>query len=142
MSETKTKLIKVSVVSPEGEVFSGEAISLVIRGADGELGICYGHTQLLTSLPPGALRIKLEKEEKILYVEGGMLEVQPNQAIILADTVERPMDVNEEAAKEAKRKAQELLNNSKGDKVTFDQAQLQLAEAEARLRVLELMRKA
>ncbi|MCF6768054.1 F0F1 ATP synthase subunit epsilon [Thiotrichales bacterium 19S11-10] len=142
MSEQSVKSIKVSVVSPEGEVYSDNAISVIARGAEGELGIQYGHTQLLTSLPPGALRIQLENnDEKVLYVEGGMLEVQPTQVIILADTVERPMDVNEQAAKEAKDKAQTLLAKSKNDKISFERAQRELAEAEARLRVLDLMRK-
>lgn len=142
MSEEKVKTIKVSVVSPEGEVFSGKALSVVVKGAEGELGIHHGHTQLLTSLPPGALRIHLENhDEKILFVEGGILEVQPAQVIILADTVERPMDVNEQAAKEAKERAQLLLAKSKNDKISFEKAQLELAEAEARLRVLDLMRK-
>ncbi|MCF6775659.1 F0F1 ATP synthase subunit epsilon [Thiotrichales bacterium 19X7-9] len=142
MSDEKQKTIAVSVVSPEGEVFSGKALSVVAKGADGELGVQYGHTQLLTSLPPGALRIQLENnDEKILFVEGGMLEVQPNQVIILADTVERPMDVNEQAAKEAKERAKALLAKSKHDKIFFDKAQLELAEAEARLQVLALMRR-
>ncbi|MDC0535067.1 F0F1 ATP synthase subunit epsilon [Francisellaceae bacterium] len=135
------KKIQVDVVSAEGPIFSGEAVSISVRGGEGELGISYGHTQLLTSIPPGSMRIHLDNgKEELLFVAGGILEVQPGQVITLADVVERPQDINEAAAKEAKQRAEELLKDHSKDKVNLIQAQQQLIEADARLRVLSLMK--
>jgi F-type H+-transporting ATPase subunit epsilon len=134
-------LIKIDVISPEGMVYEGDATLIGLRGADGELGITPGHTQLLTSIKPGPLRIVLaEGEEEVLFVAGGILEVQPNRVIVLADIVERPRDVNELAAQEAKQKAEETLKDAKADKVSLSEAQNMLIEAEARLKVLSMLK--
>jgi F-type H+-transporting ATPase subunit epsilon len=135
------KLIKIYVISPEGAIYEGSAKLVVLRGAEGELGISAGHAQLLTSIAPGPLRMVLEDDkEDILFVAGGILEVQPDQIIVLADVVERPMDVNESAAQEAKQKAEALLKDASLDKISINEAQLMLAEAEARLKVLALLK--
>ncbi len=135
------KLIKINVVSPEGSVYAGDAKLVVLRGAEGELGISAGHTQLLTSVAPGPLRIVLaDDKEDILFVAGGILEVQPEQIIILADVAERGMDLNEAAAEETKQKAEKLLKDSSLDKVSVSEAQMMLIEAEARLRVLKMIK--
>jgi F-type H+-transporting ATPase subunit epsilon len=135
------KKIQVDVISAEGPVFSGEAVSISLRGSDGELGISYGHTQLLTSIPPGTMRIRLDNDkEELLFVAGGILEVQPGQVITLADVVERPQDINEIAAQEAKQRAEELLKDHSKDALDLLEAQKILIESEARLKVLELMK--
>lgn len=138
--EKSAKTMKVSVVSPESEMYSGEASMVFIRGALGELGIAPGHLQLLTTIKPGPLRlIHADQKEELLYVSGGFLEVQPHCVTILADTLERPQDVNESAALEAKKAAEDLLSGKETD---LDRAQVQqeLMEALAKLEVLELMR--
>lgn len=137
----KKNLIKIDVISPEGMIYEGEAKMITLRGADGELGITPGHTQLLTSIKPGPLRVSLsEVDEEILFVAGGILEVQPDRVIVLADIVERPRDVNELAAKEAQEKAQQILKDTKVDKVSLSEAQNMLIEAEARLKVLSMLK--
>lgn len=135
------KQIKVDVVSPEGEMYSGNVSQLSLRGTEGELGISPGHLQLLTTIAPGPLRlIQSDGEEELLFVSGGILEVQPDHATILADTVERPQDVNEAAAQKAKEDAEAMLDGKKAGAKDFHEAQANLAEAMARLQVLELMR--
>jgi F-type H+-transporting ATPase subunit epsilon len=133
------KTMKVSVVSPEAEMYAGEAHMLFIRGAMGELGIAPGHLQLLTTIKPGPLRLLHGEREELLYVSGGILEVQPNAVSILADSLERPQDVNEAAALEAKKDAETLLA---GAEIPADRTRIQqeLIEALAKLEVLELMR--
>lgn len=133
------KTMKVSVVSPEAEMFSGEANMVFVRGALGELGIAPGHLQLLTTIKPGPLRLQHEGGEELLYISGGILEIQPDSVSILADSLERPQDVNEAAALEAKRNAEQLLA---GKEATIDRAKIQqeLYESVAKLQVLELMR--
>ncbi len=133
--------MKVTVVSQEAEMYSGEATRVYIRGAMGELGIAPGHLQLLTTIKPGPLRLihGEDEQEELLYVSGGILEVQPDCVTILADTLERPQDVNEAAALAAKKAAEELLL---GQQEPVDRMRIQeeLAEALAKLQVLELMR--
>ena len=100
------KTMQVSIVSHEGEIYNGKATMFYAKGADGDIGIAPGHLQLLTSIAPGAIRVeKPDGEEELLYVSGGILEVQPSQVTILADQIERPVDVNETLAKKAKEEA-------------------------------------
>ena len=133
------KTMKVSVVSPEAEMYSGEAEMVFVRGALGELGLAPGHLQLLTTIKPGPLRLQHKESEELLYVSGGILEVQPDSVSILADSLERPQDVNEAAALEAKHAAEEILKGTQGP-VDKERAQQELLEALAKLQVLELMR--
>ncbi|MCX7122574.1 MAG: F0F1 ATP synthase subunit epsilon [Gammaproteobacteria bacterium] len=133
--------MKVTVVSQEAEMYSGEATRVYIRGAMGELGIAPGHLQLLTTIKPGPLRLihGVDEQEELLYVSGGILEIQPDCVSILADTLERPQDVNEAAALEVKKAAEDLLL---GQQEPLDRMRIQaeLTEALAKLEVLELMR--
>ena len=131
--------LKVAVVSPEREMYAGEADMVYAKGEMGELGIAPGHLQLLTTLRPGPLRLQHGENEELLYVSGGIMEVQPDCVTILADSIEHPQDVNEAAALEAKRAAEELLQ---GREKPLDAAEIQkqLLEATAKLQVLELMR--
>lgn len=133
------KTMTVSVVSPEAEMYHGEAEMVFVRGSLGELGIAPGHLQLLTTIKPGPLRLLLEGKEELLYISGGFLEVQPDCVTVLADTLERPQDVNEAAALEAKAAAEQLLKEQTEPK---DRTRIQeeLTEALAKLQVLELMR--
>lgn len=140
---TDNSTFMVHVVSQEGLIYEGKATDVILKGSEGELGIKPGHLQLLTQVAPGPIRILgaedvPEGEEKLLFISGGILEVQPDCISILADTVERPQDVNEQAALDAKKRAEELLAQ-KGD-IDYQKTQRDLAEAMAKLQVLELMR--
>lgn len=129
------------IVSAETEIFSGLVELLVAAGAEGDLGVCYGHAPLLTSLHPGPVRIKKQNgEEEIYYVSGGFLEVQPHTVTILADTALRAGDMDEAAALEAQKEAMQALHNTSGD-LDYSRAAVQLAEAAAQLRTLQAIRK-
>ncbi len=133
--------IHCDIVSAETEIFSGLVELLVAAGAEGDLGICYGHAPLLTSLQPGPVRIKKQNgEEEIYYVSGGFLEVQPHTVTVLADTALRAHDMDEAAAQEAKKHAMQVLHNTSGD-LDYSRAAVQLAEAAAQLRTLQAIRK-
>ena len=133
--------VHCDIVSAEEEIYSGLVESVVVTGAEGELGVGYGHAPLLTSLKPGPIRIKTQKgEENIYYLSGGYLEVQPNVITVLADTALRADDMDEAAALEAKREAQALLSNQSGE-IDYSQAAAQLAEAMAQLQTLRAIRK-
>lgn len=133
--------IHCDIVSAENEIFSGLVELLVAAGTEGDLGISYGHAPLLTGLQPGPVRIKKQNgDEEIYYVSGGFLEVQPHAVTVLADTALRANDMDEAAAMEAKKQAEQALSNSSGD-IDYSRAAIQLAEAAAQLRTLQAMRK-
>ncbi|XMR34448.1 F0F1 ATP synthase subunit epsilon [Escherichia coli] len=105
-------------------------------------GLRHGHAPLLTAIKPGLVRlVKQNGTEEVLYISGGMLEVQPESVTVLADTAIRGQDLDEARAMEAKRKAEEHISSSHGD-VDYAQASAELAKAIAQLRVIELTKKA
>src|ERR1700751_6266035 len=105
--------IKVDVVSAEEQIFSGQAKFVALPGEAGELGILPGHTPLITRIRPGAVRIEAENgEEEFVFVAGGILEVQPGAVTVLADTAIRGADLDAAKAEEARKRAEEVLQNS------------------------------
>ena len=134
--------IHVDVVSAEESLFSGLAEVVVVPGEMGELGIYPRHAQLLTRIKPGSVRLKIpnQSKEELIYVSGGMLEVQPNVVTILADTAIRGADLDEARALEAKRAAEETMKNRASD-LDYAQAQAELIEAIAQLRAIQQLRK-
>jgi F-type H+-transporting ATPase subunit epsilon len=131
----------VDVVSAEEEIFSGEAEFVALPGEAGDLGIYPLHTPLLTRIRPGSVRIVVpgQAEEELVFVAGGILEVQPDSVTVLAETAIRGHDLDEARAKEARRHAEEALSN-RTSKVDYAKAQAELAEAIAQLQAISRMR--
>jgi len=133
--------IHVDVVSAEEQIYSGEAEFVVLPGVVGELGIYPRHTPLFTQIKPGAVRIKVPgtAEEELVFVQGGYLEVQPHLVTVLADTAIRAKDLDEKAALDAKRAAEEAMQN-KTSKEEIATAQAELAATLAQLEVIRKYR--
>ena len=132
--------IKVDIVSAEGEIHSGDAAMVFAPASMGEVGIAPRHAPLLTTLRPGEVRVQDEEgNEEALYITGGMLEVQPNQVTILADTALRGDQLDEAAALEAQRAAEEALRGASTE-TDIARAQAELAEAQARYRAAEKLK--
>jgi len=128
------------IVSAEKEIFSGLVELLVVSGAEGELGVTYGHAPLMTKLKPGPVRLKTQKgDEEIFYVSGGFLEVQPHVVTVLSDTALREDDMDEAAAQKAKESAEAALKDGSGE-IDYAMVTAQLAEAEAVLRTIKQLR--
>jgi len=133
--------IHVDIVSAEKQIFSGRAEMVFVTGALGELGIAHGHAQLLTYLKPGQVRLQMsEGKEEVFYISGGLLEVQPATVSILANTAERAEDLDEAAALEAKRAAEEAIANRNAE-FEYAKAAAQLAEAAAQIQAIRALRK-
>ena len=134
--------VHVDVVSAEQSIFSGLAEIVIVPGEQGELGIYPRHAPLLTRIKPGSVRIKVpdQKEYTLIYVSGGMLEVQPGVVTILSDTAIRGADLDEARALEAKRAAEEAMKNRTSD-IDYAHAQAELAEAVAQLQAIQKLRK-
>jgi F-type H+-transporting ATPase subunit epsilon len=134
--------IHVDVVSAEEQIFSGEATFVVLPGEAGELGIYPRHTPLLTRIRPGAVRVTPANggPEELVFVSGGLLEVQPTVVTVLADTAIRGHDLDEAKALEAKRLAEEALKNRTSD-IDYAKASGELAGAMAQLAAISKLRK-
>lgn len=133
--------IHVDVVSAEEQIFAGEAEFVALPGEAGELGIYPKHTPLITRIKPGAVRIKVvgKSEEEFVFVAGGILEVQPDTVTVLADTAIRGGDLDEAKASEAKKLAEEALNN-RDSKIDYAKAQAELSAAIAQLAAIQKLR--
>jgi F-type H+-transporting ATPase subunit epsilon len=109
--------IQVDVVSAEESIFSGEAEFVVLPGEAGELGIYPRHTPLITRIRPGAVRIVPAGggEEQLIFVNGGIIEVQPKVITVLADTAIRGHDLDEAKAAEALKAAEEARRTAKSN---------------------------
>ncbi len=133
--------LQLDIVSAEAEIFSGKAQRLFATGILGELEVTPGHAPLLTGLLPGPVRIKdADGKEDIVYVTGGILEVQPNVVTILADTVVRARDLNEAEAMKAKQQAEQMLKDNQSS-VDYARARAELARAAGLLRAIREARK-
>ena len=135
------KTLHVDIVSAEHAIFSGEAEMIIAPGEAGELGVLPEHAALLTRIKPGTVRIKVpgQDREEIIYVSGGMMEVQPHVVTVLADTSVRAENLDEAKALEAKRAAEEAISNRTGD-MEIAEAQAVLAESVAQLAAIKKLR--
>lgn len=133
--------IRLDIVSAEKQIFSGEVEMIFVTGEMGELGIAPGHSQLLTTLRPGYVRVILpSKQEEVFYISGGMIEIQPYIASVLADTAMRANDIDEAAAIAAKEQAEKALSG-KATAIDIAKATVELAEAVAQIRAIQHLKK-
>jgi F-type H+-transporting ATPase subunit epsilon len=134
--------IQVDVVSAEELIFEGQAEFVALPGENGELGIYPRHTPLITRIRAGSVRVRIagQSQEELVFVNGGILEVQPDRVTVLADAAVRGKDLDEAKANEAKRLAEEALVNRKGD-LDYATAQAELASAVAQLAAIQRLRK-
>ncbi|GKS70120.1 ATP synthase F1 subcomplex epsilon subunit [Nitrosomonas sp. PY1] len=131
----------LDIVSAEESIYSGPVEFVVAPAQMGEIGVYPRHTPLLTRIKSGMVRIKAQlKDEELIYVSGGMLEVQPDVVTILADTAVRSHDLDEAKAIEAKKAAEEALKNRDSD-IDYAKAQAELVEAVAQLAAIDNLRK-
>ncbi len=129
----------VDIVSAEEEIYSGMAEMVFAPLATGEVGILPRHAPLLARMSPGEVRVRLGGEDQYFYVSGGVLEVQPHVVTVLSDTAIRAKDLDEAAALEAQRRAEEALKDRTAD-IDFAKAQAELIEAAAQLRMIRRLR--
>lgn len=133
--------IRVDIVSAESELYSGKAVRVNAPAEGGEVGIAPRHAPFVSLLQPGDVRIVHESgEEEFIYVSGGVLEVQPHVVTVLSDTAVRAADLDEAAAQEAKRRAEERIAEQQ-DEYDYARARAELAEAAAQLQTLQKLRR-
>ena len=124
------------VVSAREELYSGEISMLIATGTEGEVGVLAGLTPLITLLKPGAMRVQTpDGEEEVIYVSGGVLEIQPKMVTVLADTAVRASNLDESKIIQARKKAEQMLVNQ-SDTVHTNAALASLAESVAQLQTI------
>ena len=132
--------LQCNVVSAKDTIYSGEISLLIAAGVEGEVGILPGRIPFITLLKPGAMQIKTANgADEVVYISGGVLEVQPNLVTILADTAIRANDLDEVKIQEARREAEQALQNQKSDLDT-SAALVALAESIAQIQTLQKYR--
>jgi len=132
--------LKVELVTAEGRVLSEEADFVRAPGLAGELGVLPNHIPLMTPLRPGEVLVRNGDHEEFLFVAGGFLEVLPDRVVILADAAERAEDIDEARAEEARKRAQQLVEQRPTD-VDAAEAAAALERAVFRLRIAELRKR-
>lgn len=132
--------LQCDVVSVKESIFSGSIKMLIAKGVGGELGILPGHAPLVTLLQPGSVRVLLDNgTEELIYVSGGVLEVQPHVVTLLADTAVRAENLDEAQILEARKHAEALLANQHSE-LNTGAALAALAETAAQLDTIRKLR--
>ncbi|RZU99540.1 F0F1 ATP synthase subunit epsilon [Spiribacter vilamensis] len=132
----------IDIVSAEESVHSGTASFVSARAVGGEVGIYPRHVPLLVQLKPGEVTVRDESgEDQFFYVSGGTMEVQPDVVTVLADAATRARDIDEAAAEQARKRAEDALAN-RSSEMDYARAQAELVEAAAQLRTVQKIRKA
>lgn len=132
--------IQVDIVSAEGEIHTGTAAMVFAPASMGEVGIAPRHAPMLTTLKPGEVRVQDEDgKEEAFYITGGIMEVQPNRVMVLADTALRGDELDEAAALAAQQHAEKALEGA-SEETDIAKAQAELAEARARYRAAQKLK--
>jgi F-type H+-transporting ATPase subunit epsilon len=133
--------IQVDIVSAEEQIFSGEAYMVYAPAVMGEVGIAPRHTPLISPLKPGEIRLDMgDGKEEFFFISGGILEVQPHLVTVLSDTAIRANDLDEAAAIEAKKRAEDALADQQSD-LDVAKARAELASAAAQIAAIKKLRR-
>jgi F-type H+-transporting ATPase subunit epsilon len=104
--------LKLTIVSPEQELYSGEVDIVLAPGIEGQLGILPNHVSLITQLAEGELSARVGEEEYYFAIHGGFMHVLPDEVIVLADLAERAGEIDAERAEAARQRALEMLKEA------------------------------
>ncbi len=133
---------KLKLVTPVKTVFEQEVSQVILPTTSGQITVLPNHAQLVSELAPGELIVTAGSEQFPLAVAGGIIEVEQNTLLILADSAEQPSDIDIAAAEErAKKLAQELAEEERLDITTYNLLQKQLQNEQARILVGKKWRK-
>ena len=106
-------MLRLEIVTPEAKTYSDDVDSVIIPGIDGELGVLPLHAPLMTLLEPGELRVLKSGQELRLAVGEGFVEITPEKVAVLTDMAVKESDIDESAAEEAVRRAEQAMSGEK-----------------------------
>jgi F-type H+-transporting ATPase subunit epsilon len=129
--------IELQIVTPEKLAYDEEVDSVVVPGADGELGILPHHAPLLANLGIGELRIRKGGAEESFAIAGGFVQVRPDKVVVMAETADMASDIDLERAQAARRAAEQALESGFHEGADLASARAALQRALLRIRVAE-----
>src|SRR5579862_6948044 len=132
--------LQVEVVTAERKVLSDTADMVIAPGAEGVLGILPRHAPLISLLKPGELRLKKGSDELAVAIAGGVMQVEPQRVIVLADAAEHAHEIDESRAREALERARQRMNEVK-EVSELSVSRAAMERAAVRLRVAERRRR-
>lgn len=136
------KKFSLKIVTPERVLFEGEVFQVSVSTTMGQITVLPNHIPLVAQLSPGEILVRFNgSDESLMVVSGGIVEVLPEQVVILADTAERAEEIDEARAEEARQKAEELLKTKVADAEQFALFTAQMEKELARLRVARKYKK-
>ena len=131
----------LEIVTPERQVFSDQVDSVVVPGAEGELGVLPHHAPLVSTLGVGELRIRKGGSEESFAIVGGFLQVRPDKVVVMAETADIASEIDIAKAEEARREAERALEGGYQEGADLAAARAALQQALLRIRVAERRRR-
>lgn len=132
---------RLEIVTPERLVYAQDVDVLTVPTVQGEISILAKHVPLVSIISPGEIKIKKDNEIEYIAISGGFVQVIPNKVIILADTAERAEEIDMERAEQARQRAQKLMEEKQGDKISHAEAMAAFQRALIRIKVGQRKRK-
>ncbi|MBI2644947.1 ATP synthase F1 subunit epsilon [Candidatus Uhrbacteria bacterium] len=133
--------MKLRIITPERLVFEEDIDQVTLPTQEGEITVLPHHIPLVSIIQPGEIFIKKGKQDIPLAVSGGMLQVRPDEIIVLADSAERVEEIIEERAEQARVRALAMLEEKRHDSTQYAQLAAKIEKETARLRVARKHRK-
>ena len=129
--------LQLEIVTPERLAYSDTVDSVVLPGAEGEMGVLPHHAPLLATLGVGELRIRKGGEEEFFAIAGGFVQVRPDKVVVMAETADMASEIDLEKAQEARRQAEAALESGFHEGADLSAARAALQQALIRIRVAE-----
>jgi len=127
--------LSLEITTPMRMVVAEQVDEVVAPGIEGYFGVLPGHAPFLTTLGTGIVTYRIGRDEHQLAVSGGFAEVRNDKVIILADTAERPEEIDRARAERARERAERRLSGRAQEEVDYARCQIALARAVTRLSV-------
>ncbi len=133
-------MFTVEIITPDEIIYKGDAASLTLPTADGEITVLPGHIPLIGVLIPGTIILRKEGTETIFAVSRGVIEIGRGNVRVLAQTADRAEKLEEAAIEQAKVNAQALMDEKRSDSEGFADATAMLERELARLKTVRRYR--
>lgn len=129
-------MLRFALITPDRVVFEDEVDAVSLPTPQGEITVLPHHIPLLSILVPGSVLVRRQREESLFAVSRGVIAVDGASIRVLADTADRAVELEEEAIRQAKEKAEKLLQEKRADTEEFAEVSAILERELARLRVV------
>ena len=128
-------VFKLHLMGADRLFYDGDCVSVIVPAVDGQYGVLAGHSNLITAIVPGELTFTVPGEKpEVCAVAGGIMKVEDGDVMVLADSILRPEEIDEERAEREIAEAKEIILQ-KRSRMEYNAAQAQLARAASKLKI-------